>query len=84
MGLCLHLTKDTLGNIVIATPIGGSFGILKLVHKHAALIHSQLLSRIMHLSSTINKVAMPTKSFNQGNLLSRSRLWHYSIKVHAN
>ena len=59
VALLLHLLEHALGNIVVAPPVSGAFGVGKLVHVMPLALRGQRPGPCIHLAGRIHKVAAP-------------------------
>ncbi|VDZ80448.1 Uncharacterised protein [Salmonella bongori] len=60
MGFVPHLAKNTVGNIIIAPPVGSAFCIGELVHIVAVQFMRQPLRCCINFAGALHKMAMAT------------------------
>ena len=70
---CAHLLEDRLGDVVVAAPVGGPFGVGELVEVMAAGLLRQPLGLGVHLRRLRDEMATAALGFDQGDLAGAGR-----------
>ena len=82
-GFLLHLAEDTLGDVVVATPVRCPFCIGELVQKMAVERFRKADRFLVHLRAVVDKVATSAIELDQPDLAGRCRCRHDSNKRYA-
>src|SRR5690606_1124360 len=68
VGLQAHLGVDALGDVVVAAPVGGPFGVGELVHVVPAALGGQPRRLGVHLRRPVDEMAAAALGLDQGDL----------------
>ena len=66
--LALHLTKDAVGDIIIAAPVGGALSVSELVHVMTVQLTRQLLRGRIDFAGAFHEMTATAVKFNLFNL----------------
>ena len=69
VGLPAHLLEDRLGDVVVASPVGGALGVGELVHVVAAHVLGQLLRDGIHGRPVIHQVTAAALGLDERDLV---------------
>jgi hypothetical protein len=67
MGFTRHLAENAVGDIVVAAPIGGAFGIGELIHVMAAQLLGQTRGLAVNRARAVDLVALPAQRLDGGD-----------------
>jgi hypothetical protein len=83
MGFTRHLAENAVGDIVVAAPIGGAFGIGELVHVMAAQLLGQTRGLAVNRARAVRIVALPAQRLDGGDFFRRRAARHHRDKGQA-
>ena len=75
--LALHLGEDRLGDVVVASPVGGALGVGELVHVVAAPLAGQPPRLSVDVVRVVDEMAMAAVELDGRDLLRRSGRRHH-------
>ncbi len=78
-----QLLVDGLGDVVVATPVGGAFGIGELVHVVPAGLGREGRRLLVQPAGVVDEVALATVEFDQAALLGAGGAGHHRDERHA-
>ncbi|SLG99966.1 Uncharacterised protein [Mycobacteroides abscessus subsp. abscessus] len=83
MGLQPQLVVDALGDVVVAAPVGGPFGVGELVHVVPAALGRQARGLGVHLRRASHEVTAAALGLDQRDLLRRGIRRHHRDEIES-
>ncbi len=77
VAFALHLHEHALGDVVVAAPVRGPFGIGELVHVVPAGVGSDRARRVVHLGRVVHEVAAAAVELDLRHLFHRGAARHH-------
>ncbi|CRZ42243.1 Uncharacterised protein [Vibrio cholerae] len=76
----LHLAKNTVSDVAVTTPVGGSFSVSKLIHVVAFQLFRETMRFCVNLIGAIYKMRLAPIELDLFDFFTRGALWHHGNK----